>query len=257
MPRAGRKAPAREPDPLDDYSTWDIRIAKFIYYGLIIATAIVVLGIWFVIITALIPGAAWQVFLDLGLGFQIAIIAAIITGHLFLLVLFYTLFRGGMVKLCKSMFKDRRLAKKWEDYSTLRLLIGVALFGLYITLLALLMGLLPATFWNAIWDLWNWMVRNFGVGLWILWVGSMVFIIVGIIFIGFVLWNHGVFWVLKHVKTIEDEMEVDERIKKDALKEMDERALQSIYKQETGQKALHRGKETRGYIEWKKKQLGS
>ena len=114
------RAPDREPDPLDLYSTWDIRIAKFIFYGLIVATAIVVLGIWFVIITAIIPGTAWQVFLGLHLGFQIAIIAGVITGHLFLLVQFYTLFRGGMVKLCKALFKDRRLAKKWEDYSTLR-----------------------------------------------------------------------------------------------------------------------------------------
>jgi hypothetical protein len=64
-----------------------------------------------------------------------------------------------------------------------------------------------------------------------------------------------VYGVLRRVKTIEDEMEVDERIKKEALKEMDERTLQSIYKKETGNKAIHRGKETRGYIEWKKKQI--
>jgi hypothetical protein len=257
MPRVGRKAPAREPEPLDLYSTWDIRIAKFIYYGLILATAVVVLGIWFVIITTIIPGSAWQAFLNLGLGFQIAIIAGVVTGHLFLLVLFYTLFRGGMVKLCTILFKDRRLAKKWEDYTTLRLLVGTALFSLYITLIALLIGFLPYTFWNALWSLWLLMLQNFGVGLWILWVGIMIFLIVGLIFIGFVLWNHGVYAVLRRVKTIEDEMEVDERIKKEALKNMDERALQSIYKKETGKKAIHRGKETRGYIEWKKEQMVS
>jgi len=255
MPRAARKAPDRMPDPLDAYSTWDLRIAKVIYYGLILATVVVVLGIWAVILTGIFAGVAWQVFLTLHLGFQIAIIAGAITGHLFLLVLFYTLFRGGIVKLSKALFKDRLLAKKWEDYSTLRLLIGVALFGLYITILALLIGLLPAAFWGAIWNLWQWMLTNFGLGLWILWLGGMIFLIVGIVFIGFVLWNHGVFAVLKRVKTIEDEMEVEERIKKEALKEMDERTLHSIYKKETGQKALHRGKETRGYIEWKKKQM--
>jgi hypothetical protein len=255
MPRTGRKAPDREPDPLDLYSTWDIRIAKVIYYGLIAATAVVVLGIWFVIITGIIPGSAWAVFLGLHLGFQIAIIAGVVTGHLFLLVLFYTLFRGGMVKLCNVLFKDRRLAKKWEDYSTLRLLVGTALFSLYITLIALLIGFLPYTFWNAIWSLWLWMLSNFGLGLWILWVGGMMFLILGLAFFGFVIWNKGVFSVLSRVKTIEDEMEVEERIKRDALKEMDERTLQSIYKKETGKKAIHRGKETRGFIEWKKKQL--
>ncbi|KKK40625.1 hypothetical protein LCGC14_0688290 [marine sediment metagenome] len=255
MPRGARKALDRLPEPLDAYSTWDIRIAKVIYYGLILATIVVVLGIWAVILTVLFAGGALAFFLDLHLGFQIGIIAGAVTGHLFLLVLFYTLFRGGMVKLCKALFKDRRLAKKWEDYSSLRLLIGVALFGLYITILALLIGLLPATFWNALWTLWLNMAASWGLGLWILWVGAMIFLIVGIIFIGLVLWNHGVFWVLKHVKSIEDEMEVDERIKREALKEADERTLQSIYKKETGQKAIHRGKETKGYIEWKKNQL--
>ena len=255
MPRATRRAPDREPDPLDLYSTWDIRIAKIIYYGLIAATAIVVLGIWAVIIQALFGSLAWVYFLGLHLGFQIAIIAAIVTGHLFLLVLFYTLFRGGMVKLCNALFKDRRLAKKWEDYSTLRLLVGTALFSLYITLIALLIGFLPYTFWSALWGVWEYMLGHFGVGLWILWVGAMMFLVIGLIFFGFVLWNHGVFAVLRRVKTIEDEIEVEERIKKDALKEMDERTLQSIYKKETGKKAIHRGKETRGYIEWKKKQM--
>ncbi|MFX1376349.1 MAG: hypothetical protein ACFFA0_11085 [Promethearchaeota archaeon] len=256
MPRTSRKAPAREPEPLDLYSTWDLRIAKFIYYGLILATAVVVLGIWFVIITWINP-SYWAAFLSLHLGFQIAIIAGVVTGHLFLLVLFYTLFRGGMVKLCTILFKDRRLAKKWEDYSTLRLLVGVALFSLYITLIALLIGFLPYTFWNALWNLWILMVNSFGIGLWVLWVGIMIFLVIGLIFFGFVLWNHGVYAVLRRVKTIEDEMEVDERIKKEALKNMDERALQSIYKKETGKKAIHRGKETRGYIEWKKEQMVS
>ncbi|KKK42979.1 hypothetical protein LCGC14_0656940 [marine sediment metagenome] len=255
MPRVARKAPDRTPDPLDDYSTWDIRIAKVIYYGLIIGTAVLILGIWAVLLTFLFQGGAWAVFMGFHFGFRIAIVAGAITGHLFLLVLFYTLFRGGMVKLCKALFKDRRLAKKWEDYTTLRLLIGVSLSSLYITILAIFIGLLPATVWSALWDLWLQMVADWGLGTWIFWVGAMIFLVVGIIFVGLVLWNHGVFWVLKHVKTIEGEMEVDERIKREALKEADERTLQSIYKKETGQKALHRGKETKGYIDWKKKQL--
>ena len=256
MPRAGRKAPDREPEPLDAYSAWDLRIAKLIYYGLILGTAVLVLGIWGVILDFLFQGGAWDIFLGLDLGYQIAIIAGAITGHLFLLVLFYTLFRGGMVKLCKILFKDRLVAKKWEDYSTLRLLIGVALVGLYITIIALLVGLLPLAFFENIYELWTWMVANFRIGYWILWAGFMIFVVVGIVFLGFVFWNHGVFAILKRVKTIEDEMEVEERIKKEALKEMDERTLQSIFEKETGQKAIHRGKETRGYKEWKKKQLG-
>ena len=41
MPRKARSAPEIE-DALAAYSTWDIRIAKVIYYGFILATAIFV-----------------------------------------------------------------------------------------------------------------------------------------------------------------------------------------------------------------------
>lgn len=255
MPRTGRKALEREPDPLDVYSRWDLIFAKTIYYGFILVTVIVVLGVWGVIIGLLFQGGAWETFADLDLGFQIAIIAGAVTGHLFLLVLFYTLFRGGMVRLCQILFKDRLISSKWEDFYGLRMLIGVALLGLYITLISVVIGLLPSTFLDLMKRLWDWQVRTFAEypGLWIMWVGLLVFILVGIIFIGIMLWNHGVFWVLRHVKEIEEEMEIEENIKKDAIKNSDERTLRDIYKKETGQKAIHRGRETRGYKEWKQK----
>ena len=255
MPRTGRKAPDKEPDPLDVYSAWDLRYAKTIYYGFILATIIVVLGLWIVIIGLLIGGGFWDFWEDLDLGYQIAMIAGAITGHLFLLVLFYTLFRGGMVRLCQIMFKDRLIANKWMDYYGLRMLIGVALLGLYVTLISVVIGLLPSTFLDVMEKIWAWQVEYFGKypGLWIIWVGLLVFILVGLIFIGIMIWNKGVFWVLRHVKEIEEEMEIEETIKKEAIKNSDERTLRDIYKKEIGQKAIHRGRETRGYTEWKEK----
>jgi len=253
MPRRSRKAATREPHPLDAYSTWDIRFAKLIYYGFILAPIVLLLGIWALILNIILPSGAWTAFLALEIGYQIAIIAGAITGHLFLLVLFYTLFRGGMVRLCQVLFKDRLVAKKWEDYYGLRMLVGVALIGLYITILSLLIGLLPTVFFNTLGAMWVWMVANFEIGHWILWIGADILIIVGIIFIGLALWNRGVFWVLSHVKEIEEEIEIEEQIKKEAIRDSDERTLRDIYKKESGQKAIYRGKETKGYIVWKEK----
>ena len=108
---------------------------------------------------------------------------------------------------------------------------------------------------NTIGDLWLWMVEKFEgyPALWILWVGGMLLLLVVFVFIALMLWNHGVFWVLRHVKEIEEEIEIEDQIKKDAIKNADERTLRDIYKKETGQKPLYRGKETRGYKEWKEK----
>ncbi|MBY8988266.1 MAG: hypothetical protein KGD61_07420, partial [Candidatus Lokiarchaeota archaeon] len=80
----------------------------------------------------------------------------------------------------------------------------------------------------------------------------VLFIIVMLIYIGFALWNHGVFAVLKRVKRIEEEYEVEEEIKREELKGADDETLQKIYQKQTGKKAIYRGKETKGFIAWKK-----
>ncbi|GAI65833.1 unnamed protein product, partial [marine sediment metagenome] len=46
MPRKPRKEPTRGANPLDEYSTWDLRIAKTIYYSIIVSSATTILGIW-------------------------------------------------------------------------------------------------------------------------------------------------------------------------------------------------------------------
>ena len=116
IPRKARKAPTKAPDPLDEYSTWDLRIAKTIYYSIILASVVTILGIWLTIIGWLIESGRWEAVAALGPGVGTLIIVGIVVLHLFLLVLFYTLFRGGILKLCRRLFKDRLLAKKYEDY---------------------------------------------------------------------------------------------------------------------------------------------
>ncbi len=252
--RTARKAPDTAPDPLDAYSTWDIRIAKWFYYAIIIGSAILVLGIWGWILDLLITSGKIDIFLNLHIGYQIAIIAAAITGHLLLLVLFYTLFRGGIFKICKAIFKDKKIAKKWEDYTTLRYLFGVTVVGVVFTVFFILVAVIPG-FSKAILEFFIWMFWHIEIWRWILDLGIFIFMIIGIAFLLFYFWNHGIYFVLKNIKQIEEETEVDQRIVKEQLREAEEKTLQKVYKKDTGRKALYRGQETKGYIEWKKKML--
>jgi hypothetical protein len=254
MPRKSRKAPTRDADPLDQYSTWDLRIAKTIYYSIIIASGVTILGIWLTIIGWLIETDRWKTIEAWGPGAGALIIVGIVVLHLFLLVLFYVLFRGGILKLCQRLFKDRVLAKKYEDYTTLRLLIAVTLISVYIFIITLLVVIIPSIFWEFVAKLWAY-VFTFNPGEWVLFVGLLLFGIVMIIYIGLVLWNHGVFTVLKRVKRIEEEYEVEEEIKREELKGVDDETLQKIYEKQTGKKAIYRGKETKGFKSWKKSML--
>ncbi|NVM17592.1 MAG: hypothetical protein HWN80_07735 [Candidatus Lokiarchaeota archaeon] len=255
MPRKSRKAPTRDADPLDQYSTWDLRIAKTIYYSIIIASAVTILGIWLTIIGWLVESGRWEIVMGWGPGAGALIIVGIIVLHLFLLVLFYVLFRGGILRLCQRLFKDRVLAKKYEDYTTLRLLIAVTLISVYIFLITLIVVILPSFFWEVVANFWINIVFKFNPGEWVLFVGIILFVIVMLIYIGIVLWNHGVFSVLKRVKRIEEEMEVEEEIKREELKGADDETLQKIYEKQTGKNAIYRGKETRGFKSWKKNML--
>ena len=255
MPRKARKAPTRAADPLDDYSTWDLRIAKTIYYSIIIASAVSILGIWLTIIGWLITSGRWAIIESWGLGAVALIIVGIIVLHLFLLVLFYVLFRGGILKLCQRLFKDRVLAKKYEDYTTLRLLIAVTLASIYLFLITLLLVILPSLFWDLVENFLIFIAATFELGEWILFVGIVAFIIIIFVYLGFLLWNHGVFAVLKRVKRIEEEYEVDEQIKRDELKGADEETLQKIFEKQMGKKAIYRGRETKAFKAWKKSML--
>ncbi len=255
MPRKARKEPTRAPDPLDQYSTWDLRIAKLIYYSIILASAITILGIWLTIIGWLVETGRWDIVVSWGLGAGALIIVGIIVLHLFLLVLFYVLFRGGILKLCQRLFKDRVLAKKYEDYTTLRLLIAVTLVSVYLFLITLALVILPSIFWSFVAYMISYIWDHFNPGEWVLFVGVVFFIIVVLVYLGFALWNHGVFAVLKRVKRIEEEYEVEEEIKRDELKGADEETLQKLYNKQTGKKAIYRGKETKGYISWKRSML--
>ena len=69
----------------------------------------------------------------------------------------------------------------------------------------------------------------------------------------FVLWNHGVYEVLKRVKRVEEEDEIKDQIKTEKLQKSDNEELKQVYRDETGRNPIYRGKETKGYTEWKRK----
>ncbi|MFW9948863.1 MAG: hypothetical protein ACFFKA_01900 [Candidatus Thorarchaeota archaeon] len=232
-----------------------MRIAKTIYYSIILASVISILGIWLTIIGWLIETGRWDAIALLGIGVVTLIIIGIVVLHLFLLVLFYTLFRGGILKLCRRLFKDRLLAKKYEDYTTLRLLIAVTLISIYLFLIAVIFVIMPQVFWQLVANIWTFVITTFNPGEWVLLVGIIMFVVIFLVYLGFVLWNKGVFAVLKRVKRIEEEYEIEEEIKREELKAADEETLQRIYEKQTGKKAMYRGKETNGYMNWKKKML--
>jgi hypothetical protein len=257
MPRGrrARRAPSLAEDPLHKYSRWDKAIAKTFYFAIIVCTIFIVIGIWVYIIKEMIEQGLFQELLNLHIGYIIGIITGIVTGHVLLIVLFYAAFKGGLLSLCRALFKDREVAKKYEDFAVLRWLIGVLILGAAISIFFILLGFVPELA-NAIKEGILFLFGHKVVWRWIVNIGVFGFIWIIIIFLVFVFWNHGVYFIVKHIKQIEEEEEVEERIRRERLKDMSEKELRKAYKKETGKKAMYKGKETKGYMQWKKNNLG-
>ncbi len=253
--RRTRRAPKLAEDPLHKYSRWDLAIAKTFYFCTIICTIFIVVGVWVYIIKNMIEQGLFQELLELHVGYIIAIITGIVTGHVLLIVLFYAAFRGGMLTICKALFKDREVAKKYEDYALLRWLIGVVIIGASIATFFLLLGFIPELS-DAIKEGFKFLFGHRIVWKWLVDIGVFGFIWIIIVFLVFVFWNHGVYFIVKQIKRIEEEEEVEELIRREQLKEMSEKQLRKVYKKKTGNNAMYKGKETKGYIEWKKLNVG-
>ena len=252
MPRKPRKAPDRQEDPLDIYSTWDVRVARLFYYSFVIATIIIMTGTYVTFLIG-IPVNIWTWYVNLELAYQIAIWGAIITAHVLVLVFFYAAFRGGMYRMCRILFKNRKIAKKYEGKNLLRWLVGVLLLGIYFTVFAIIIGIMTADFWDLIAGLWRWMVENFNAGHWILWIGVVVFCVVLFFFLMFVIWNHLVYLFLQVIVREKEKEEVDIQIKQERIQKMSEEERMKEYTKDTGRAATIRGRETRAYKSWKKK----
>ena len=161
--------------------------------------------------------------------------------------------RSGRQKKFKH---KRQKSNKLPIAIGLLIVITVVVVLIYMFVITLLVYIIPSFFWSLVAELWLYMITHFNPGEWVLTVGVFMFIIILINYFGFVLWNHGVYSVLKRVKRIEEEEEIEQEIRRDQLKEMEEEELKEFYEKQTGKRAVYRGKETKGYQAWKKKYLG-
>jgi len=131
--------------------------------------------------------------------------------------------------------------------------MGIVLIGAYVTVISVIIAVLTEDFVIYLEELWLWMVEEFNIGNWILWIGIWVYIVVAFFFFMFVLWNHGVYVVLRQIKKIEEEEQIDRKIKEEEVRKMDTEGQQKEYERQTGKDAIYRGEETKGYKSWKKK----
>ncbi|MFX0020870.1 MAG: hypothetical protein ACFE9S_00970 [Candidatus Hermodarchaeota archaeon] len=114
------------------------RIIALIFFVIIVVASITTLGgvVWTFADIFIGTTGKWEAFLALNLGYQIAIIGALLAGLFFLLIFFFGLFKKTSRSLIHFIYKKRELEEQYKNRTDVK----IAAWGLLISLIAIIGG---------------------------------------------------------------------------------------------------------------------
>lgn len=191
-----------------EYNKIQRSIAAIIYIFIVIATITSLAGtIWTIADIFIAPTGKLELFLDLNLGYQIAIVGGFSAGLFFLLVFFFGLFKKSARSLIKFIYRKRELEERYKNRKDVKIGAG----GLLISLLAIILGTLFAIIWDLITgpsgDSFSLLNLLDSTGPWVLFVGIGLFLLIGAVLFMIYFWKNGYYLILKIMGILEKEEE--------------------------------------------------
>jgi len=181
------------------------RVIALIFFIIIVIASLVTLGgvVWTFADIFIGTTGKWDAFLDLNLGYQIAIIAGLLAGLFFLLVFFFGLFKKTSRSLIHFIYKKRELEEKYKN----RIDVKVAAWGLLISLIAIIGGVIIAIildiFTGDSGDPSTILTLLGSTGPRVLFIGIGLFLIVGVILFMIYFWKNGYYLILRIMGKLE------------------------------------------------------
>jgi len=193
-------------NPPIEYKKTQRTIAAIIYIFIVIATITTLSGIiWTVADIFIAPTGKLEIFLDLNLGYQIAIVGGFLAGLFFLLIFFFGLFKKSSRSLIIFIYKKRELEEKYKNRKDVKIGAG----GLLISLLAIILGTLFAIIWDLITkpsgDSFPLLNLLDSTGPWVLFIGISLFLLIGAVLFMIYFWKNGYYLILKIMGILEKE----------------------------------------------------
>ncbi|MFX1366885.1 MAG: hypothetical protein ACFFCE_13260 [Promethearchaeota archaeon] len=189
---------------VQEYSKIQKIIASIFYLLIVIASIVSIGGIVWTFADFFIGSTGkFEQFLDLSLGYQIAIIAGLLAGLFFLLIFFFGLFKKSTRSLIKFIYRKRELEEKYKNRTDVKIAAG----GLLVSLIAIIIGVIIAIVQDvatvssggssSLSDIFG------STGPWVLFIGIALFIVVftSLFFIYF--WKNGYYLLLRLIGAIE------------------------------------------------------
>ncbi|MFX0057022.1 MAG: hypothetical protein ACFE85_02140 [Candidatus Hodarchaeota archaeon] len=187
-----------------EFSSRQRSTSELLYIMIVAACLISLAGVIWSIFDFISPTGKLQAFLDLSLGFQIAIVAAFLAGLFFLLIFFTGLFKKGRSIFLKSLFKKKEIEERFKNRLTVKIIAG----GLLISLIAIIIGIVYSFIYELLFgpeddSFFSGLLSTFTSGNWVLFAGISLFAISGIAFFIIYFWKNGYYLILKMMGSLE------------------------------------------------------
>ena len=181
-----------------EFSSKQRAAAELLYLMIVAACIISLAGVIWSIFDFISPTGKLQVFLELSLGFQIAIVAGFLAGLFFLLIFFTGLFKKGRTLFLKTLFKKKEIEERFKNRLSVKIIAG----GLLLSLIAIIIGLVYSFIYEILFgsEDGSWfsvILSTFTSGNWVLFAGILIFAIAGIALFIIYFWKNGYYLILK------------------------------------------------------------
>ncbi|TFG06145.1 MAG: hypothetical protein EU539_08460 [Promethearchaeota archaeon] len=190
------------------YTNKQKKIALALYLSIAISCLVTIGGIVYTISDLIMATGKMALFLGLNIGYQIAIIGALLAGLFFLIVYFFGLYKKGVQLILRNIFRK----KYYNDKYAKRIGVRIAAGALMLSIFTIIIGLLFAVFYELFTGgsdggtlPLSTIFVNFSQGAIVLTFGLFLFLIIGLIFALNYLWYNGYYMILKLITDLEEE----------------------------------------------------
>ncbi|MFX0035303.1 MAG: hypothetical protein ACFE9I_06650 [Candidatus Hermodarchaeota archaeon] len=183
------------------------KIVALVFYILVVCASLITIGgvVWTFADIFIGTTGKWDMFLELNLGYQIAVIGGLLAGLFFLLIFFFGLFKKTSKSLINFIYRKREIEEKYKN----RIDVKIAAGGLLISLIGIIIGIIFA----VVLDIFSVSVGESSVlldflGSWgprVLFIGIGLFLIVGVALFMIYFWKNGNYTILRLIGAIEKE----------------------------------------------------
>lgn len=181
------------------YSNYQKIIANIFYISIVIACLITIGGVVYTIADLIMAEGKLELFQGLNLGLQIAIIGTLFAGLFVLIVIGIGMSKKGRIFLLRTIFRERVLLSKYKN----RISIQIITICLLVSVFAIILGIIVAFFYELFIGISFTFLQDFSQGQLVLFIGLIIFMIVGLIIGFFYIWHNGYYLIVSMFFTLE------------------------------------------------------